>query len=124
MRYLLSNIYLLVALACFACIGSLVLSLHLSDPEWFQASGALVTVAGVLLAARKLVRLGLKDFIRSEKDIDYGSIQPTPAEVEHNRQFELDIKSYRWSIRLLIVGTFIWAYGGLIMRSVGIYTSA
>jgi hypothetical protein len=83
----------------------------LDDVEWFQASGAVVTVGGILLAARRIIRLGLDEFLREEKTIDGGYIEPKPEEIERNRQFELDVKSYRWSVALLIAGTLVWAYG-------------
>ncbi|MDO9228403.1 MAG: hypothetical protein Q7U03_02440 [Syntrophales bacterium] len=75
-----------------------------------------MTVGGVILAARKIIRLGYEEFMKGEKTIDGGNFVPTPEEIEQSKQFELDIKAYRWSIRLLIAGTLIWAYGGIVLR--------
>ena len=116
MRRALTNFHGVVLFAVLFCLLSLGLSAWLNDVEWFQASGAVVTVGGVLLAARKLIRLGIEEFLRDEKTIDGGHIEPTPEEIEQNRQFELDIKSYRWSVALLIIGTLVWAYGGIALR--------
>ncbi|MCE8051270.1 hypothetical protein HOP61_08210 [Halomonas daqingensis] len=116
MRRALTNFYCVFLFSVLICLLSLGLSLWLNDVEWFQASGAVVTVGGVLLAARKIIRLGLEEFLRDESTIDGGHIEPTPEEIEHNRQFELDVKSYRWSVALLIVGTLVWAYGGIGLR--------
>ena len=64
---------------------------------WFSPSGAIMVVAGVILAARRLIRLGYKAFVEDGKTIDGGSFDPTP-EIEAKRQFELDMSAYRLSI--------------------------
>lgn len=120
MRHLLYNIFFIVACSAVIAVLSFVASVCLNDVEWFQASGALMTAGGVLLAARKIIRLGHKEFMKNEKTIDGGHFEPTPEENEQSRQFDLDIRAYRWSIGLLIVGTLIWAYGGIVLRFAGV----
>ena len=95
---------------------SLVLSIFENDVEWFQASGSVITIGGVILAARRIIRLGIEEFMRDEKTIDGGHIEPTAEEIEAEKQFEKDIDSYKWSVVLLIIGTLIWAYGGIVLR--------
>lgn len=120
MKFLITNSYCIVFFSALTCLLSLSLSIYLNDVEWFQASGAVVTVGGVLLAARKVIRLGIKEFIRDERIIDLGHIVPTPEEIEKGRQFKLDVNAYKWSIKLLIFGTFTWAYGGIILKATGV----
>ncbi len=113
---MLTNTKIIIIASLLFAIFSLSLSIFKSDVEWFQASGAIVTIGGVILAARKIIRLGIKEFIRDEQTIDGGQDPPTPGEIESQSQYEKDISSYRWSIILLIVGALIWAYGGIILR--------
>jgi hypothetical protein len=119
-----SNTKFIVSSAIVFSMLALVQSVCLNDVEWFQASGAVVTVAGVLLAARKIIRLGIEDFIRNEKIIDLGHINPTPEEIEADNEFKADIQAYKFSIWLLIVGTLIWAYGGIILKYFNVGTNA
>ncbi|MEY8215061.1 MAG: hypothetical protein RPR97_11360, partial [Colwellia sp.] len=92
-----SNTKFIVSSAIVFSMLALVQSVCLNDVEWFQASGAVVTVAGVLLAARKIIRLGIEDFIRNEKIIDLGHINPTPEEIEADNEFKADIQAYKFS---------------------------
>ena len=116
MRRTLTNFYGVLLVSVLVCLLSLGLSVWLNDEEWFQASGAVVTIGGVLLAARKIIRLGLEEFLRVETTTDLGHLEATTDEVEQMRQFELDVKSYRWSVALLTFGTLVWAYGGIALR--------
>jgi len=120
MKNLITNTRLITIVATSYAIFFLVLSIVISDVEWFQASGAVVTIGGVVLAARKIIRLGLEKFILDEQTIDGGQYKPTKEEIEHQEQFEKDINSYRWSIVLLIAGTLIWAYGGIVLKLLGV----
>jgi hypothetical protein len=79
-----------------------------------------MTIGGVLLAARKIIRLGIEGFIRDEQTIDEGHFEPTLKEIESQNQFEKDIRSYKWSIVLLVIGTLVWAYGGIVLRLCGV----
>ncbi len=117
MKSIFTNTTLIIIFSSIFCILSLFISINKNDVEWFQASGAITTIAGVILASRKIIRLGIEDFIKDEQTIDLGSINPTPEEIESDMQFKKDIEAYHFSIWLLIIGTFIWAYGGIILRS-------
>ena len=75
-------------------VFSLLLSIIKIDVEWFQASGAVVTIGGVIFAERKIIRLGIEEFVRDEQTIDGGNFIPTPEEKESQKQFENDINSY------------------------------
>ena len=116
MRKAFTNTTLIILLVSLFSALSLALSMFENDVEWFQASGAVVTIGGVILAARKIIRLGIEDFMRDEQTIDGGHFEPTAEEIEAQKQFEKDIDSYKWSVLLIIVGTLIWAYGGIVLR--------
>lgn len=103
---------------------SLLLSVYKNDAEWFQASGAIITIGGVILASRKIIRLGIENFIKDAQTIDGGSLIPTLEEIESDKQFKKDIDAYHFSIWLLILGTFIWAYGGILIRSLDLVTKS
>lgn len=116
----INNIFLIVFVSAFTLL-SLSMSIALCDVEWFQASGAIVTLGGVLLAARKIIRLGYEDFVRDERTLDGGTMdERTPEQLEASRQFDLDMQAYPQSIFLIITGTLIWAYGGILLRYLGI----
>lgn len=116
MKIVFTNIKVIMILSILFGLLSLVFSIKNDDVEWFQASGAIITIAGVILASRKIIRLGIENYIKDEQTIDCGHIVPTPEEIEDDKQFNEDIKSYHMSIWLLVIGTFIWAYGGIILR--------
>ena len=120
MKYILTNTKLIILGVALFSAFSLVLSIIKTDVEWFQASGAVVTIGGVILAARKIIRLGIEEFMRDEQTIDAGSLKPTSEEIESQKQFKNDINSYKWSVVLLIVGTLVWAYGGIVLRLCGV----
>ena len=122
MSKVFTNVNLVLVFTIIFSIVSLMISIAINDVEWFQASGAVVTVAGVLLASRKIIRLGIEEFIKCETIIVCGSIVPTPEEIESSEQLASDLLAYKYSIWLIIVGTLIWAYGGIILKlfSVGI----
>jgi len=116
MKFLLENMIFIVTISIIFGIISLFFSLKYNDTEWFQASGAIITIAGIILASRKIIRLGTKNYIKDAREDDYGGIVENTKEIKDNREFNKDIKSYHVSIWLLIIGTFIWAYGGIVLR--------
>jgi hypothetical protein len=120
MKNVFTNTKLIILGVALFSVCSLVLSIIKIDVEWFQASGAVVTIGGVVLAARKIIRLGIEEFMRDEQTNDGGHVEPTPEEIESQKQFEKDINSYEWSVALLIFGTLIWAYGGIVLRLCGV----
>jgi hypothetical protein len=71
-------------------------------------------MAGVLLSVRPLVRMGLTEWLNSQRVIDGGGPGPTPEEIEEERQTTLDARASQYGVALALVGTVIWAYGDLI----------
>lgn len=113
-KKVLTNIVSVVIFVIAYCGVSFYIAWALRDADVFAASGAIMTIGGVLLAARKLVRLGYRDFLKDARTIDLGSIEPTEEEIKKEAEEELDFKAYKTSIVLLVIGTLIWAYGGFI----------
>lgn len=114
MRKHFSNIWLLFGLAAVVLVVSTVASYLTCKWHWFGRSGAIVTVAGVLLSVRPLVRMGLTEWVRSQSVIDGGQDPPTPEEVEEDRQTKLDATATQIGAAMAVIGTLIWAYGDLI----------
>ena len=81
-----------------------------------------MVVAGVILAARRLIRLGYENYVRDKQTVNGGSFDPTDEEIEADLQFAKDERAYQWSLFLLVIGTLIWAYGSLILEWAGLGT--
>ena len=73
-----------------------------------------MTMAGVTLSVRPLVRMKFADWLRSLTVIDGGGFESTEMEIEEERQTTLDAKASKIGWRMVLVGTIIWAYGDLI----------
>lgn len=114
MRRLFSNIGFLIAASALIVLASAAASLWSNQWHWFGRSGAILTIAGVLLTFRPLVRMGLDEWLRSQSIIDGGSFVPTEEETEADRQAKIDGSASKLGITLAIVGTLVWAYGDLI----------
>jgi hypothetical protein len=69
-------------------------------------------MAGVILSIRPLVRMGLKEWLRSESIIDGGHAVPTREEIEAQHEAELDAQASQIGVFLAIVGTVVWTYLG------------
>lgn len=114
MRRHLSNIWLLVGLASIVLVASALVSYLTCQWHWFGRSGAIVTMVGVLLSVRPLVRMGLTEWLRSQSVINGGHAEPTPEEREEDRQTKLDVTATQIGVAMALVGTLIWAYGDLV----------
>ncbi|WP_154716798.1 hypothetical protein [Sterolibacterium denitrificans] len=71
-------------------------------------------MAGVILSVRPLIRLGFSEWFRSLSVIDGGYIEPTPKEIEAERQSKLDATASHIGVYMALIGTLVWAYGDLI----------
>jgi hypothetical protein len=93
---------------------SITLSIVSCNWLWFARSGSILTLTGGVLAARRLIRLGVKEFFHAEHMVDGGHAAPTPDETESDRQEYLDIQAAHIGFWFIIIGTIIWAYGDLL----------
>ena len=110
----LSNIKLVVGVAALVVVLSLFASFTTSSWHWFGRSGAILTIAGVILSARPLIRLGFTEWLRSLQIIDGGHIIPTQEEIEEEVQSKKDASAFHVGVYMTLIGTLIWAYGDLI----------
>jgi hypothetical protein len=110
----LANIYLLLIISMGVVVSSILTGLDRGDWSWFGRSGSIVTVIGVLLTARPLIRLGFDEWFRSESVISGGSFEPSAIEIEEGRQNGLDARASSIGIYMAIIGAIIWGYGDLI----------
>lgn len=114
MNRLLSNSSLLLSLCTIVVGVSLSVSLWSGAWHWFARSGAIATLAGVVLSVRPLIRMGLLGWVRHQNKIDGGGAGPTPEELEADRQQLLDARAARLGALLAVAGTLVWAYGDLL----------
>jgi len=113
LRGLLTNIRLLVIIAILIVANSINSSYQDNDWLWFGRSGAWVTLIGVILGARTLIRMGVSGWIQSQKVIDCGSLDPSAEEREADDQRTEDSSAFTIGVVMSILGTLIWAYGDL-----------
>lgn len=114
MNRLFSNIEFLVGASSLIVIVSVAAGFWSNQWHWFGRSGALLTIAGLLLTFRPLVRMGLAEWLQSQSIIDCGHVVPTEAEAEADRQAKIDGSASKWGVTMAIVGTLVWAYGDLV----------
>lgn len=114
MNRLFSNIWLLVGVSVLVVVASVLASYMTCKWHWFGRSGGIVTMAGVILSVRPLVRMGFAEWLRSQRIIDCGHIVPTPEEIEEERQSTIDATASKLGVYMALAGTLVWAYGDLI----------
>lgn len=111
LRELLSNIQLLIISAIIITIASIILGCYKNNWLWLTVSGASVTIIGLILSARPLMRMGYSKWRESQMKIDCGSLLPTPNEIEEDRQSDKDIYAYLLGICMSIAGVLISLLG-------------
>ena len=91
----------------------MIASCYTNNSLWFTGSGAWVTIIGVVLTARPLIRMGYSKWKESLKIIDCGSLFPTLEETEEEIQLDQDAKAYTIGLCMSVIGTLILTFGGL-----------
>lgn len=114
MKKVFSNVKFLIVSSVLFVLGSAAASIWSQHWHWFGRSGAILTIAGVMLTFRPFIRMGLTEWLRSQSSIDGGNFNPTAAEIESDRQVKIDGSASMCGIYMAIVGTLIWAYGDLV----------
>jgi drug/metabolite transporter (DMT)-like permease len=114
MKMLFTNIYLVTAIGLMSVTISLALSAYSGDWLRFSSAGAIMTICGVILTIRAIIRLGPKKWKKEQNIIDGGSFVPNAEEIEANRQSDLDNTASLIGFVLVILGTIIWGYGDLV----------
>jgi hypothetical protein len=114
MRRLLTNICAVAGISLVIVIGSFVVSVCSRQWHWFSRSGAILTVSGMILTVRPIIRLGLKGLLEEQSVINCGGVTPAPEETKAENQRKLDAKSSLVGLFLLVIGAVIWGYGDLL----------
>jgi hypothetical protein len=104
-----SNILLLIGFALLTVVISGVAS-HLTGKwHWFGRSGSIITICGVILSVRPLVRMGFAEWLQSQKVINNGHIVDTTKEIEEDKQTKLDAIASHLGIYMALIGAMgIW----------------
>ena len=113
-------LFVSIPLILILSVGWLAISIartfYFHNWSCFERSGSILTLCGATLAVRRLLRLGPERVFHETMFTDLGNIEQTKEEIEAARQTKLDIKASHIGIILVISGTLIWGYGGLIQH--------
>ena len=105
LRNFFSNTWIFVTAAIVVLVYCYYCSWATGQPQWFQRSGSIVVLFGVLISARKIVRLGNK-----YTNEDWG----LPDDSVEGRLVLLDEHSqYIIGPIVAVIGTIVWGYGDL-----------
>ena len=103
----------LLTMAIGVAVIRIAASLVAGEWHWFSRSGAIIVLVGVLMSARKCVRVGFEGLLQNATAIDCNpSLQasgPANTENEHNQ----DIRAAQRGIGVAVAGTLIWGFGDL-----------
>ena len=119
MRAVLTNITSLCSLAIAVTIISAIASAASHEWTWFGRSGAIVTMCGMLLSVRRLIRYGPDEMARSESAIcggRYGDAEYEQVALVEARQRLRDHRATMIGVYLLLWGSIVWGYGDLVGR--------
>lgn len=104
----------LLTMAIGVAVIGIAASLVAGEWHWFARSGAVVVLIGVLMSARKCVRVGFEGLLQDPTAVDCNpSLQASEhknTEKEHNQ----DIGAAQRGIWVAVVGTIIWGFGDLL----------
>ena len=113
-KSILTNIWLVTTIAVVVVLISAMASYQTHHWHWFGRSGSILTILGILLTIRPMIRMGLRKWIDYQSIIDGGNFVQTEEEKEANHQEYLDSIALKIGAIFSVVGTIIWAYGDLI----------
>ena len=104
MRKIFSNTYLICFTAILVLGGNLYYSIVTNQAHWFQRSGSIVVLLGVLIVARPVIRLG-KNYQNEDWNL--------PDETDEGIKILLDQRS---EYIVAVIGTIVWGYGDLLLK--------
>ena len=107
MREIFSNTWLIYFTTMVVLGGSLYYSIVTSEAHWFQKSGSIVVLLGILILARRVIRLG-KDYQNEDWNLPDG----TP---EGKRVLLDEWSEYIIGPTVAGIGTVVWGYGDLLL---------
>lgn len=117
-------------------LSGLCLSLSLQDWQYFERSGSLLVIVGIFVAWKDITGTvnfveasmsdQLKEILKSAEQFEPGGLLSLAKNEKHKsevqnqyKEMRAMFKAFRYRLRTmeatsLILGTFIWGYGGLI----------
>lgn len=97
----------MVFLAISVLFGNYYYSAAANEPHWFQRSGSIVVLLGVLIAARRIIRLG-KNYQNEDWNL--------PDKSSEGKRVLLDQRSeFIIGPIIAVIGTVVWGYGDLLL---------
>jgi hypothetical protein len=91
---------------CFSII-SFTIDINHHRADWFERSGAITAIIGVILASRSIKKHNQKFFTNIQRN-DLGK------EMLHTSIPQLRID--KWTLVISIIGTLIWSYGDKVIE--------
>jgi uncharacterized membrane protein HdeD (DUF308 family) len=114
LKKVFSNILLLTIVAIVIAVSSIFISCYKNNWLWLSGSGALVTIIGITLSARPLIRMGYSKWRESQNTIECGSLFQTPEEIEEERQSDRDAEAHVIGLCMSVIGVIIGFFGSLL----------
>ncbi len=88
-------------------------SLVAGEWHWFSRSGAIVVLIGVLMSARKCVRVGFEGLLQDATAIDCNPALQASGQKNAEKEHNQDISAAQRGIWVAVAGTLIWGFGDL-----------
>lgn len=131
-KFLLQKLFFNRRITTIVCVLFVLLSLVIdfarnSSGVWFSASGSLLTISGLLLSVKlnylsalSIEGLTEEEFLALKCNLvngagKFGSRFPNAESIAKLREVESD---EIWGATLIIFGTLLWGYGGLIFEHI------
>ena len=112
--WFLTDVKFLLILGASIIVISIIVSIKTCDGHWFQRSGAILVISGVLLSSRRIIRKNSEELRRAEEIINGGTFVEAEEQKEEKKQIRRDINAFKIGPWFLLLGTLIWAYGDLL----------
>ena len=103
----------LLTMAIGVAVIGIAASLVAGEWHWFSRSGAIVVLIGVLMSARRCVRIGFKGLRQDETAIDCKPSLQAGEQKNAEKEHDQDIRTAQRGIWVAVVGTLIWGFGDL-----------
>ncbi len=107
MRRVFSNTWLMSIVSVLTLLGNFYWSVTTCEVHWFQRSGSIVVLLGVIIAARPIIRLG-KEYQNEDWNLPNESLEGKMVLLDQRAEF-------LFGPLVALVGTIVWGYGDLFM---------
>lgn len=106
--------WLWIVLFVAALLTGAALSISTSDWNWLARMGSIATISGLLLIMRPIFRQGLYPREEEESDVTAVTVPGAGTFSYFNSEAVLDRHAAVLGTLFTVVGTLIWAFGGLL----------